>query len=577
MPVEGEADLSQWWHQFGDAELQSLIGRALASNLDLLTASSRVREARQQEIIAGGVALPQVGAAGFAGGLHSGSNSAVPLNGFSVGFDASWEIDVFGGGRRGIEAAQAGTEAAIWRMRDGEMALTAEIATDYIRLRSTQQRIAILQAETQAQQDLLHVMQARAGAGFVTQLEVNQQSSLADSTAAQVPELEANVRALEHAIAVLLAEQPGALVAELDKKGTIPDIPVTLPIGLPSDLLRRRPDVRAAERELAAATAKVGVAVSHLYPKFNLIGATGLAGGSIGTLAPGASLAEFGLGSISWPIFNWGQSQANVHAKNEEAKQAYNTYQKTVLGAVQDVEDALSRYVGEQQRLLTLQRAEASAKASTAIATQQFKVGTVTYVDVLVAEVNELSVRDKLAQNQEMLAADLISLYKALGGGWTADGGPGTLASRENPMTAATRLLEKHSPTARDGLSSDRIIAAVPEIAVQAAHNIGVNPFQSQSDRGKADETSAVNGPDRPGFQLQLGAWRSEAAARAGWEDAIRKARTLLRGLVPQIVPADLPQKGRYYRLRTDPTSADSIKLCQALIGQGVACILVRG
>ncbi len=439
VPVAGEADLSRWWLQFGDAELQSLIVRALKSNLDLLTAASRVREAREQVVIAGAAALPHVNATGLGAHVHSNSSllsglSGAPAGGggppsgptdlklYSAGFDATWEIDVFGGVRRGVEAAKANTDAALWQMRDGEVTLTAEIATDYLTLRATQGRIAILEDETRQQQDVLNLTVARAHAGFVTQLDVNQQTALAASTAAQIPELEAQARAMEHAIAVLLAEQPEAMTAELDAGAAIPGAPSSLPVGLPSDLLRRRPDIRMAERQLAAATAQVGVAVADLYPKFDLIGAASFTGPHLSNLISNSNLSEVGAGVIVWPIFQGGKIHANIRAKKEETQQAYYAYQKAVLGAVQDAEDALARYTTEQRRLVELERAESASGASANIALQQYRAGLVTYVNVLTAEATELSARDQLEQSRQIFATDLISLYKALGGGWQEQG-----------------------------------------------------------------------------------------------------------------------------------------------------------
>ena len=631
LPVAGEADISQWWLQFGDAELQKLIARALQSNLDLLAAASRVREAREQEIIAGAAGLPQINANGLTAGVHSESNflskfeggsaapsaggsggaasSSGPINSglFSVGFDATWEADVFGGVRRSVEAAQASTEAAVWRMRDGEVTLTAEIATDYLTLRATQERIAILRDETQAQQDLLRMIKARAGAGFVTQLDVNQQSSLADSTVSQIPELEGEVRALEHAIAVLLAEQPDAMAAELESNAAIPPMPSSLPVGLPSDLLRRRPDVRAAERELAAATADIGVAVSDLYPKFDLIGAVAFTGSGFGNLLSGGNLGEVGLGSITWPVFHGGQIRANVRSKEEEAKQAYYAYQKTVLGAVQNVEDALVRYTTEQQRLVALERSEESAKFSTAIATQQFRVGTVTYVNVLTAEASELSVRNQLEQSRQVFATDLISLYKALGGGWVADAEGNTAAARDKVSNTVTPNLGADSVVAGrsiSGLASGPNVAKpglgsgdfrAPHPPMSADQIVGSRSFNDPGKQGpialhqssalrpvsvhegapSSLRSSIVEGDGLSGVQLQLGAWRSEAAALEGWNHSMQQAGELLQGLMPHVVTADLPGKGRYYRLRASPASGtDPVQLCDALVAKGLDCIL---
>jgi NodT family efflux transporter outer membrane factor (OMF) lipoprotein len=223
---------------------------------------------------------------------------------------------------------------------------------------------------------------------------------------------------MEHAIAVLLAEQPEAMTAELDSSAALPALPPQLPVGLPSDLLRRRPDVRAAERQLAAASAQIGVQIANLYPKFNLLALAGFSGNEFTSLLSSKNLAEIGAGQITWPIFDAGKTRANIRAAKEEDKQAYYAYQKAVLGAVRDVEDALARYAGEQQKLVEVQRSLKSATSSLALARSQYRAGIVTYVNVLTAQSSEQSARDQLAQSEQSLATDLVSLYKALGGGW---------------------------------------------------------------------------------------------------------------------------------------------------------------
>jgi len=436
LPLAGNADLSQWWTQFHDAELNSLIARAMSANLDLLTAVSRIREAREQEIVAGAAGLPQLNASAYAVHLHSNSNPVSSIGGggppgaptsnkgsdiklYSLGFDATWEIDVFGGVRRSVEAAEANSEFAEWTLRDGEVTLTAEIAADYLVLRALQAQIALLEDEARRQSDTLAFIQARRRAGFVTELDVNQQVSLEASTVSQIPTLQAQAGAAEHAIAVLLARQPGAVVAELDRSATKPAVPPQIAVGLPSTLLERRPDVREAERKLAVATANIGVAVSDLYPKFDLMGGLSLASSHLTTLFAGNSLGEVGIGSVMWPIFHGGQIRANIRSKEDEADQAYYAYQKSILTAVQDVEDSLLRYDKDQQRLLSLRRAAASARSSSDIAYQQYRVGLTPYVTVLTAQSNDLAAQVQLEQGQEALTTDLVSLYKALGGGWS--------------------------------------------------------------------------------------------------------------------------------------------------------------
>jgi NodT family efflux transporter outer membrane factor (OMF) lipoprotein len=436
--ADAPGDLSAWWTVFGDKELESLITRALQANPDLLTAASKVREARTQEVIAGAAGLPQVNGSALAAHLHSNSNIASKIGGgssssgssssgatdiklYSLGFDASWEIDIFGGVRRGVEAAEANTEAARWQMRDGEVMLSAEIAEDYFMLRSLQARIILISDEAQRQRGTYDLARAKARAGLVTQLDVNQQSGLADTTAAQIPQLQAQARVQEHAIAVLMGEDPEAMEDELERSAPGATIPASLPVGLPSDLLRRRPDVRAAERKLASATAEIGVAVADLYPKFNLLAGLSFAGNHLDNLLSGDNLGEFGLGSIMWPIFHGGQGHANIHAKEEDEQQAYYAYRKAVLGAVRDAEDALTRYAADQRRLVSLNAAADAAQSSAQIAEAQYRAGLASYDSVYTAQASALSARDAGEQARQSYVTDLVALYKALGGGWSED------------------------------------------------------------------------------------------------------------------------------------------------------------
>jgi outer membrane protein, multidrug efflux system len=453
-PQTGTPDLSQWWTQFHDPQLESLIARALSANLDLQTAASRIRQAREQELIAGAGLLPGVSASGVGARIHSNSNPLAALSGgsqsggaggqsgssssgdssttlklYAVGFDATWEADVFGGTRRGIEAAQANTEAAVWQFRDGQVSLSAEVANTYMTLRSAQSRIAIVRESTQHQRELLDLAAARAHAGFVTELDVNQQRSQLSATSAQLPQLEAQERASVHALGVLLGFGPDAVAKELEAAAAVPSVPTSLPVGLPSDLLRRRPDVRRAERQLAAATAEVGVAVADLYPKFNLLAAVDVVSNSLGTLFQSRSLTDAEGGMISWPLFQGGRLRANVRVTKEQETQAYLAYRNSVLSALQDAEDALTRYDAEQRRLISLWESQAAANSSLHIAEEQYRAGLVTFINVLTASATLLNAQDQVAQSQQTLAQDLVSLYKALGGGWNASGPENSVAS----------------------------------------------------------------------------------------------------------------------------------------------------
>ncbi|MBV8537641.1 MAG: efflux transporter outer membrane subunit [Alphaproteobacteria bacterium] len=429
------ADLSQWWTQFHDPQLEDLIRRGDAGNLDLQQVASRIRQAREQEIVAAAGGLPSVSVNALDARFHSNSNPLAGLSGttvggvpsttnlhlYSAGFDASWELDIFGGIRRGVEAARANTAAAEWQLRDGEVSLSAEIANDYLALRAAQERLGIVRNEFRRQQDTLTLTQGRARTGFVTELDVNQQRTQVDATAAEIPLLEAQIRAMEDALHVLVGEQPEA-PTDFDAAAPVPQVPTELPAGLPSELLRRRPDIRTAERQLAAATANVGVAVADLYPKFNLLGVLSFASNAfrgLGGLFTAKNFSTLGAGQVSWPLFEGGRLEANVRINKEQAKQAYLAYQKSVLTALQDSEDSLVRYTAEQRRLGSLQRSADSARSSERIALQQYRQGLVPFINVLTTETTLLNAQDQVVQSRQALAQDLVAVYKALGGGWS--------------------------------------------------------------------------------------------------------------------------------------------------------------
>jgi NodT family efflux transporter outer membrane factor (OMF) lipoprotein len=334
-------------------------------------------------------------------------------------FDATWEADIFGGTTRAIEAARVNTDATRWQLRDAQVSLSAEVANTYLTLRTLQARTAILNESTGHQSELLKLAAARARAGFTTELDVNQQQAQLSATRAQLPELEAQQRAAIHALGVLLGEEPNAVSAELSSPAAVPYVPPTLPVGLPSELLRRRPDIRSAERRLASATAEVGVAVASLYPKFDLLAAANLASTSLGHLFDSSSFSDVQGGLINWPLFKGGQLRANVRAKREEETQAYLAYRQSVLTALRDTEDALARYTSEQRRLTSLLESQTAASRSLDIAEAQYRVGLVPFINVLTSTATLLNTEDEVAQSRQQLDQDLVSLYKALGGGWS--------------------------------------------------------------------------------------------------------------------------------------------------------------
>lgn len=437
-----DADLSMWWTQFGDPQLNALVTEALKDNPDIATAASRVREARGRETIASAAEYPTLSgstnaitlnsnrpsassAAAGAGSSSSQSTLGLPipshLNLYSAGFDASWELDLFGGTRRSIEEARANTDAYRWAERDTRVTLVSEVANDYLTLRALQARIAVGQAELQRQKDLFTLIAARRKSGFVTDLDVNQQSTQVATAAAQIPQLDAQAKAEIHAIGVLLGQPPEALTVRLAPTGAaLPPPPPTLPTGLPSELLRRRPDIREAERRLAASNAAIGVQTAALYPKVNLIGLASFAGMSLDNLFSHQNLTSIGVAMASVPIFDAGRTRASIRVAREENVQAGIAYRTTILVALREVEDALARYTAEESRRTSLTQSVESAKNSLKIAQDQYRTGFVTFINVLSAENAVLNAEDQLTQSNAQVATDLVSIYKALGGGWAS-------------------------------------------------------------------------------------------------------------------------------------------------------------
>jgi NodT family efflux transporter outer membrane factor (OMF) lipoprotein len=441
-----DADLSRWWTQFGDPVLDGLIQRALAQNLDLQSAASRVREARAQERVAAAAELPTLSASGNAvkydsqrkssdvastsasGGASSAATTGLAgipipshLNLYSAGFDASWEVDLFGGTRRAIEAAKDTVEATEWARRDGQVSMLAEVANAYLSLRALQTRIVIGREELQRQKDQFQLIRARREQGFVTGLDVNQQSVQVAAAAAQIPQLEAAASAQIHALGVLLGQTPESLAQELTvapSDALLPPPPPTLPTGLPSQLLQRRPDLRQAERRLAAANAQVGVETANLYPKLNLIALATFASPKVEDLLSTQNFSTLGLGMLSAPIFEGGRTRASIAAAKEEREQALLAYGSAVLGAFRDVEDALARFKSEDTRRANLVQSVAASQNSLKIAQDQYAAGIVTYINVVQAQNAVLNSRDQLAQSDAQALSDLVAVYKALGGGW---------------------------------------------------------------------------------------------------------------------------------------------------------------
>jgi NodT family efflux transporter outer membrane factor (OMF) lipoprotein len=444
-PVE----VAQWWHHFNDPELDSLVCRAVDANLDLRQATSRLRQARAELGVAASALYPQATANGSytrSGTGNGGTKSFTSKKGrvvteststksefYIAGFDASWEIDVFGGERRGVESADANITAAIEDRRDVLVTLLAEVATDYVALRQYQLELAIAQENLASDQHIEALTREKFGAGFAAQLDVANAAAEVAATESQIPTFETSARQEIYALSILLDRDPGALVQELSQTKPIPLTPPRVPIGLPSDLIFRRPDIRRSDALFHAATANVGVATAQLYPQFSLTGDLNIQSSRFSGLGNWANnVWQFGP-SVTWPIFTAGRLQAQVEVQNALQEQALLTYDQAVLTALSDVENALIAYANEQQRRAALVDSVQYNRQALDLSTRLYNAGLTEFLNVLTAERSLYGAEDSLAQSQGAVASDLAALYKALGGGWEID--PDAVAYPPPPAT----------------------------------------------------------------------------------------------------------------------------------------------
>ena len=442
------ASLAAWWKAFNDPELDTLIDRAVQSNLDLRIAQARVREARAQYGIASANLWPSVGVSGSYARQDQSKNQPLigsfPLpaggipfenNVYQAGFDAAWELDVFGGQRRAVEAARAEVGAFEYGHRATLMTLLGDVARNYIGVRGYQRRLVIINENIRAQEVTLSITRDRFTNGLTSNLDVQQASTLLATTRAQIPTLESLLQASIHRLGVLLGQPPGALQAELSKEAPIPATPPEVPVGLPSELLLRRPDVQRAERQLAAMTANIGVAKADLFPKFSLTGVAGFQSVNASDwFSNGSQFWSIGP-TVQWRIFDAGRIRANIKVQTARQEQALAAYEQTVLTAFEDVENALVFYAKEQVRNRSLGDAVTSSRNSLDLARRLYANGLTGFLNVLEAERSLYGVQDALVQSDQNSSLNLVQLYKALGGGWQTVGGatphaglkPGTL------------------------------------------------------------------------------------------------------------------------------------------------------
>ena len=412
--------LSRWWAALDDPDLSRFVERAAAGNRDLAEARARVREARARRGISKAGLFPTVDASGAVTRSRSSENSGSGETGnfYSAGFDAGWELDIFGGVRRAIEAAEMELQASQEDLNDVMVSLLAEVAFNYVEARTFQARLGVAEANVVAQEDTFDLTRSRFEAGLSDELAVQQSLFNLETTRSRIPSLRTGLEAAKNRLAVLLGEKPGAVHAELAERRPIPLTPLEIAVGVPADALRRRPDVRRAERSLAAQTARIGVATADLYPKFTLAGGIGLESVSGGEwLEYGSRTWRLGPG-VSWNVFDAGAIRRNIEVQSALQEQALFRYEAALLSALEEVENALVAYAEEQLRREALNRATEAAAKAVQLAQDQYKAGLVDFSDVLVAQRSLLSLEDELAISEGTVTGNLVRLYKALGGGW---------------------------------------------------------------------------------------------------------------------------------------------------------------
>ena len=422
--------LVAWWRSFKDPTLNSLVDLAIQTNLDLQQAEARIRQARASRGVAGAAFWPSVdssviyqrssGSSATVGSGGTTSISSAPglRDLFQVGLDASWELDIFGGTRRNIEAAGADLQAAVEDRRDVLVTLVGDVGNNYLNLRGYQQQLAIARQNLAAQQKTSQITHKRFEAGFVSRLDVANADAQVESTAAQIPILESSARAAIYSLEVLLGQNPGFMEKSLARPVLIPPTPPQIPVGLPSDLVRRRPDIRKAEAQLHAATARIGVATADLFPRFFLTGSAGFSSRDITVFGTWDSKYWSFSPNVTWPVFAAGRIRWNIELQDALQQEALLNYEKTVLNALKEVETALVAYAKEQEHRQHLAQAVANNRRAVDLSMKLYLAGKTDFLNVLTAQRSLFVNEDALAQSSRTLTTNLIALYKALGGGW---------------------------------------------------------------------------------------------------------------------------------------------------------------
>jgi multidrug efflux system outer membrane protein len=426
--ADGEADYQTWWLALQDPQLDSLINRASQRNLDLKLAYARIAEGRAQLGIVKGERYPELDGFGSAQRLRlsEGVSAVMPppqerLDNFSeLGVQATWELDLWGRVRRSVESAEASYAASLENYRDVMVVLYADVGSNYVLLRTLQERLRLARANVELQRETLGIVEARYRAELAPLLEVRQAELNLATTESTIPGLEAAIVQTINRLGVLLGEQPGVLNPELESIAVIPSPPGSVAMGIPADLVRRRPDIRRAERELAAQNALIGVATAALYPNFFIAG-------DFSYVTAAGSLFDSGNESwsigpfFSWNLFNGGRVRSAIDVEEARTEQLLAIYEQTVLRSLQDVDDSLVAFAEERKRLLALQRSEIAAADATRLVNALYKRGLTNFQNVLDTQRSLFGQQDLMAESSGNVMLNLISIYRALGGGWTDD------------------------------------------------------------------------------------------------------------------------------------------------------------
>jgi len=463
-----ETDHANWWKSFNDPVLDRLIDEAYDQNLTLQIAGLRILEARAQLGLAIGSAWPQQQQVGLSTIYRSpsenaaGSAFAKDTWNYDTGVSIGWEIDFWGKFRRGIESADAVLLASIADYDTVLVSLTADVANTYVVIRTLEERLAIARENVKIQERSLNIADVRFRNGATTELDVQQAKTLLFNTQATIPALEASLRQAENALSILLGKPPGRIQQILSGKGKIPSPPTEVAVGIPADLLRRRPDVRGAELQAAAQSALIGVAKADFYPSVALLGSIGLSATQNSTTTASGksgidewftadSLTYLGGPSITWNIFNYGQISNNVRTQDARLQQLLVNYQNVVLRAAQEVEDTTVGFVRSQEQARYLAESVTSALRSVDLAVIQYRDGAVDYTRVLNTQQSLVLQQDQATSARGAIAQNLIGMYRALGGGWQLREGKGFVhESTKEEMQKRTNWGELLAPDAQE-------------------------------------------------------------------------------------------------------------------------------